>query len=698
MRVLRAAALVLLALPGVANAGEVTIVARDLSLEGGSRALSASPAPIRFNMAGLHWQGAGSVEFRTRSLAGRWSAWRPAQPEAEDRPNLGSAESAPRRSWRLGNPWWTGPSDRLEVRTEGRVHRVRAWFLSSPVEGGATRALSVASSPAIVSRAGWNADEFIRRAKPRYASSLRFALVHHTAGSNSYSAAQSAAIVRGIEIYHVRANGWNDIGYNFLVDRYGQVFEGRYGGMERNVIGAHAEGFNTGSFGVALIGTYGASRMTAPQRAALVKLLAWRLDVAHVDPAGTLVWRSGGNPKYPAGREVSLRAIAGHRDTGYTACPGASIYGVLAAVAREAAAIGLPKIFEPAVTGILGQPIRFTARLSGPQPWTVRIANAKGVEVASGRGTGARVDWTWSSIGAGLGPFVWRIEADGARAATGSLGGSIPTAPTLSGLVADPAVVLPAAPGASGVTTIGFTLGVPARTTVTVLDSLGTAILTLLDEPRPAGAQTVPWTAGVLPDGRYRVQVTAAPAGLLAVTASTEVVVDRTIAGFSVTPATFSPNGDGSADATSLAFGLVAQAEARIEIVQAGAIVATPLPRQVLAPGTFAVGWDGSNAGVRLPDGAYEAVLTVLAAVGEVAIRAPLTIDTTAPLLRIADGAHWRFWLGEPATVTLVVNGQQSTTVQTRGYFSLPHSVLATSISGFAVDAAGNVSAPVRWP
>ena len=73
---------------------------------------------------------------------------------------------------------------------------------------------------------------------------MYFAVVHHTAGSNSYTAAQSAAIVRAIELYHVKGNGWNDIGYNFLVDKYGQVFEGRIGGIERNVVGAHAEGFN----------------------------------------------------------------------------------------------------------------------------------------------------------------------------------------------------------------------------------------------------------------------------------------------------------------------------------------------------------------------------------------------------------------------------------------------------------------------
>ena len=107
------------------------------------------------------------------------------------------------------------------------------------------RRLSIAGSPPIFTRRAWNANEAIRRGAPSYASSVQFAVVHHTAGSNSYTASQSAAIVRGIEVYHVQGNGWNDIGYNFLVDRFGTVYEGRFGGIDRNVVGAHALGFNT---------------------------------------------------------------------------------------------------------------------------------------------------------------------------------------------------------------------------------------------------------------------------------------------------------------------------------------------------------------------------------------------------------------------------------------------------------------------
>src|SRR5205085_615826 len=216
----------------------------------------------------------------------------------------------------------------------------------------------------------------IRRAAPRYAASLQFALVHHTAGTNSYTAAESAAIVRGIEVYHVKGNGWNDIGYNFLVDKYGQVFEGRYGGVDKNVIGAHAEGFNTGSVSVALIGTYQSAAPTTAEKTALADLLAWRLDLAHVDPLSTVTVASGGNARFPAGTPVFLRAVSGHRDTGFTTCPGAALYAQLGALARQAAVGGLPKLYAPSVHGQLGGAITFQGRLTEALPWTVTVADA----------------------------------------------------------------------------------------------------------------------------------------------------------------------------------------------------------------------------------------------------------------------------------------------------------------------------------
>src|SRR6266511_2068602 len=264
-----------LAAPAAAFGG-VSMTVRDVPLHSG-RTLAAS-TPSKFDLVGLHWRGPGSVDFRTRSLAGNWSAWRPAAPEAEDLPDVFSDEARAAKSWRLGNPYWTGPSDRIAYRLRGRVERLRAFYIRSPEERVPMRRLSIADSPAIFTRLSWRANEAIRRGPPRYASSVQFALVHHTAGSNSYTASQSAAIVRGIEVYHVKGNGWDDIGYNLLVDKYGQVFEGRYGGVDRNVVGAHSLGFNTGSVGVSVLGDYGTRQLPAAGKAALEQVLERRLS------------------------------------------------------------------------------------------------------------------------------------------------------------------------------------------------------------------------------------------------------------------------------------------------------------------------------------------------------------------------------------------------------------------------------------
>src|SRR4051812_3168802 len=182
-----------LVLPGAAQAAPLSsLSARELPLRGGA----VTSAHARFDLVGLHWRGPGIVRFRTHRVAGGWSSWRAAAPEAEDLPNRAAAEAERRPGWRIGNPWGSGPSDRLQVRTRGRVERVKAFFVSSSSAGVPLRRVSVASSPPVIPRASWRANEAIRRAPPVYAPSLQLAIVHHTAGTNSYTAAQSAAIVR----------------------------------------------------------------------------------------------------------------------------------------------------------------------------------------------------------------------------------------------------------------------------------------------------------------------------------------------------------------------------------------------------------------------------------------------------------------------------------------------------------------------
>ena len=192
----------------------------------------------------------------------------------------------------------------------------------------------------VITRQQWGADESMRCQNPTYDDSLGGATVHHTAGSNNYSKAESAEIVRAIYAYHARTLGWCDIGYNTLVDKYGQIFEGRAGGLERNVQGAHAGGFNENTHGIAIMGDY--STQAPPQAAidSVGKFLGWRLARAGLDPKGRTTMYSEGTSftPYPQGAAVDLPIIFAHRDVGNTSCPGDGAYAQLGKIRDIAAA------------------------------------------------------------------------------------------------------------------------------------------------------------------------------------------------------------------------------------------------------------------------------------------------------------------------------------------------------------------------
>jgi N-acetylmuramoyl-L-alanine amidase len=691
LRSLRLGFLLLLAFPATAHAEEATIVSRDLPVAG-SRALAAVQAPERFNLVGLHWRGPGTVRFRTHAIGGRWSAWRAAAPEAEDGPDPRSAEAARHGRWKLGNPWWVGASDRIQWRLRGRVTRLRAYYVWSPTGEAPQRTPALVSTPAILPRSGWRASESIRRGAPQLARSLRFAVVHHTAGSNSYTKAQAPAVVRAIQLYHVRGNGWNDIGYNFLVDKYGQVYEGRYGGVERNVIGAHAQGFNTGSVGVALLGNYDRAAMTEAARSALVRLLAWRLDVAHVDPLTLLTWPSGGNPRYPTGVPVLLRPISGHRDVGFTSCPGSIVYGQLGLLARAVALTGLPKLYAPAATLAAGR-VRFTGRLSAPIPWTVTVSNQFGAPVATGGGLGSRVDWTWDARAAAQGRYTWAIRAGPTvRPAVGTVVTGSGTALMLSGVGANPSTVSPNGDGVGDSTTIKYLLGVPATVTATVLDGDGIALATLFSEAKPAGSHSFRYLPDGLPDGGYTVLISARAIDGREVVSSTSISVNRTLGSVSAQPVFVSPNADGRSDTVRVAFALAAEADVTVTI-HSGPVATATLLAGRLPPGSHFVDWNATVAGQPVPDGTYVANVQAVTPLGLAAQRSKVVVDTAAPKLRLVSAFRRLAWVSEPATVTTVVDGNVRTFVRRKaGLFRIPAPSSYRRARVAARDRAGNIA------
>ncbi|MGH3065292.1 MAG: N-acetylmuramoyl-L-alanine amidase [Gaiellaceae bacterium] len=656
----------------------------------------APPARVgRFTLAGLEWRGSGRVLLRTRSGAGRWSPWRPGAPEDEDGPDARSPEAtAP--GWTNGNPWWVGPSVAIEARAVGEVERIRAHLVWSPETKVPLRLPSATEIPQIVPRLSWGADESIRRGPPSYAAGVRFSIVHHTAGRNDYSRSEAPAIVKGIQLYHVQGNGWNDIGYNFLVDRFGTVYEGRFGGIDRNVVGAHAQGFNTGSVGIALIGSYGSTQPPKAALDAIARLVAWRLDLAHVDPTSFLTFISGGSERYASGIPVVLSAVSGHRDTGFTECPGTALYSKLGSLAAAARAVGLPKIFEPRAE-TSGSSVRFRANLSSAQPWTVVVASAEGAEVARGSGDGIDVDWTWDSSGVPAGTFAWTLSAGGALPATGVLraGGAAPTL-AIEAASAQPEAISPNADGQADSAALTYRLSTAANVTVEIADPVGGVVATLIDRVwTGAGQHTVPIDGTSLADGRYGIVITARTAAGVSVQSVPSLTVSRTLGAVTATPAAFSPNADGRRDRLVVAFLLTAAADVRIRIERDGRWVASPLSASFL-PGPQRFVWDGARAAGALRDGEYEAIVEAQDSAGGISYGVPFVSDTAAPRLRFLQGSRLRVALSEPAVLTLRIDGRALRYEAKRaGIVRIPWGVPARRVRAVAWDAAGNSSGPV---
>ena len=312
----------------------------------------------RFEMVGVTWQGRRTphVEVRTHTR-GTWTRWKHLSSLGEHEPNAGTAEASD-ASTTATEPMWVGPSDGVQVRVDGGARRLKVVLVdpgtrpadepsASRVSSYGARSVtphivtaSLASSnapmPRIYRRRVWGANEGWRNGGPHYNGTIKGAHIHHTATSNSYSRSDVPGIIRGMYWYHTKQLGWSDLGYNFLVDKFGRIWEGRAGGVRRAVRGAHTLGFNHASFGVAAIGSYGSVRPPARVVGDLVRLTAWKLDKYGRRPSGSGSVVSKGSDRYPKGMRVWVRRIDGHRDTNHTACPGDRLYAQLPSIRRQA--------------------------------------------------------------------------------------------------------------------------------------------------------------------------------------------------------------------------------------------------------------------------------------------------------------------------------------------------------------------------
>ena len=181
----------------------------------------------------------------------------------------------------------------------------------------------------------WPGHDFTTRTAGVLEAALTSAGIPHDLkvypGVNDYQPQDSAAIVQSIYAYHTQILGWCDIAYNALVDKYGQVFEGRAGALTGPVQGDHTGGFNRDSWGVAMIGNFDDVAPTPIQLQTLGRLLGWRLGLDHIDPKAMVALPSAGgeNTNFPLNAMAMLPTIFSHRDVGATDCPGTVAYGLL---------------------------------------------------------------------------------------------------------------------------------------------------------------------------------------------------------------------------------------------------------------------------------------------------------------------------------------------------------------------------------
>ena len=285
-----------------------------------------------FTMIGVTFETApeAPVMVRVRDDAGEWAEWTELAFEIDEGPDA----STPEGEGAYGTePIWVDAARGYEVSVGTqdasdasvvlvREEQQRVLSDATPLAGAAP------ALDGIRLRAEWAARP---PTSTSVAGSVQLAVVHHSASSNAYGPGDVPGLLRSTQAYHMDGRGWSDIAYNFVVDKYGGLWEGRGGGIDRPVIGAHAMGFNTGSVGVMVLGDYTSATPTAAALESVSRVIGWKLALHGVDPSGAAHFVSGGSTSIPAGQLVYLPRVVGHQDVGSTSCPG-SIQGHLGSI------------------------------------------------------------------------------------------------------------------------------------------------------------------------------------------------------------------------------------------------------------------------------------------------------------------------------------------------------------------------------
>ncbi|NGN91814.1 hypothetical protein G5C66_03540 [Nocardioides sp. KC13] len=338
-----------------------------------------------FAVIGVTWSDATASEDvrpEIRTLKdGVWSSWSPMVVDVEDHgPDAGTAEA---KGVRPGTDEFLAghvdqvqtriivpddaeipgdlelaviepgkPSDTVEelpeIETDKDKPRATSTHKGSKDSDLNLVASTYTPSPTIYSRAQWGADETLREQTAPSYRQIHGGFVHHTAGTNAYTEADVPAIIRAIYEFHVTTRGYRDVGYNFFVDKFGRIWEGRHGGVALPVEGAHTSGYNYDSFGASALGCFDTVAAGCPDDAGAAQnqptdamiqaygsLYAWKLSLHGVTANATNVTLT----KTDGTKTTFPHAINGHRDAGTTVCPGANLQAKLPQIRTLAAGL-----------------------------------------------------------------------------------------------------------------------------------------------------------------------------------------------------------------------------------------------------------------------------------------------------------------------------------------------------------------------
>ena len=326
---------VALIVPASSSAGPDTTATRQTARVTHSRVFVLPAGTTHF---AVYWRGPRAAHVRA-AAAGRRSVRVALDELAEHRPGPTS----------FGTLMLTRDARRVRVMVD-RPLRVTVLALRDhgPRHPRPTARLAAISQPPTIPRSGWGADERLRfdssgkEVWPPAFYPVQKLIVHHTATQNNDP--NPAATIRSIYYYHAVTEGWGDIGYNFLIDEAGRIYEGRHSFDEpspappgedtggRGVTAAHASGYNSGTVGIALLGTLSDRDATPAARHALEQLLAWEAGRHGIDPQGASRYV---NPV--SGTQATFPNIAGHRDVNSTECPGGTFYATLPTIRSDVA-------------------------------------------------------------------------------------------------------------------------------------------------------------------------------------------------------------------------------------------------------------------------------------------------------------------------------------------------------------------------